>query len=186
MTCGQPPLQAPSSTGRDARPQSAPPRPPARGGGALRGGGRGGGSAPSRGGGPWPPFQVRWARHSASPAGGWCLAEACVGKGAHAAGRCLAGGPGRGFGLAGQPLRRARRARGGQPKVLRGAEGWYHCQRPDTVRSSSCLCIAGAGCAAVLTQHQAWSDVRGLLQSAAGVAGARRYACWGRRRRCWA
>lgn len=98
----------------------------------------------------------------------------------------VAGGPGRGFGLEGQPLRRARRARGRQPKVLRGAEGWHHCQRPDTVRPSSCLCSACAACAAVLTQHQAWSDGRCLLQGAAGVAGARRCACWAWRRRCWA
>ena len=143
VTCGQLPLQAPSSTGRDARPQSGPPRPPARGGGAMRGGGgRGGGSAPSRGGGPRPPFQVRWGRLLASPAGGWCLAGACVGNVLTPLGVALQGSRGGASGSRGTPSG-GRGGRGG------GSRRFSEASKDGIIANDQIPCVPAAACAAL-------------------------------------
>ena len=188
VTCGQPPLQAPSSTGRDVRPQSAPSRPPARGGGGNAGvGGRTG----------WRQRAVKGRRAAAalpgavgkaySKSGRWLAA--CRGMRRQRCSQCCCELPRRG-------AEAGLQARGAAPQAdVAGAgaaaERFSEAPKDGIIANDQIPCVPAAACAAMAlpvpqsSPSTSWSDGRGLLHSAAGVAGARRYACWAWRRRCW-
>ena len=85
----------------------------------------------------------------------------------------------------------------GSPSGGRGGRGggsrrFSEAPKDGIVANDQIPCVPAAACAAMAlpvpqsSPSTSWSDRRGLLHSAAGVAGARRYACWAWKRRCWA